>query len=316
MKKLTHTILRARKLEITILLCLLAIIALAGCADKGEKEQSASEAPSKAENHKTESSSADNEFAKLEETFDARLGVYAIDTGSGQVISYQEDERFAYTSTFKALASGALLQKNEIEDLNKVITYTEDELITYSPVTEKHVDTGMTLREIIEAAVRYSDNTAGNLLLNELGGPEGFEEALREIGDEVTEADRFEPTLNTAVPGDSQDTSTPKAVATSLKEFAVSDLLSEEKRAIFNDWLSGNATGDKLIRAGVPDDWKVGDKSGAGGYGTRNDIAVIWPPDREPIVIAILSSRDTEDATYDDALIAEAAKVVVNVLMK
>lgn len=195
-----------------------------------------------------------------------------------------------------------------------MITYTKDDLVTYSPITEKHLDTGMSLKDIADAAIRYSDNTAGNLLFNELGGPAGFEQALREIGDMVTESARFEPDLNFTVPGDSRDTSTPRAVATSLQAFVVGDLLSSEKQAIMRDWLVGNTTGNTLIRAGVPEGWVVGDKSGAGSYGTRNDIAIVWPPNRDPIIIAILSDRNSEDATYDDALIAEAAKIVINAL--
>lgn len=130
----------------------------------------------------------------------------------------------------------------------------------------------------------------------------------------VTESDRFEPDLNFIVPGDTRDTSTPRALATSLQTYVISDLLPSEKQALIKDWLVGNTTGDTLIRAGVPKDWVVGDKSGAGSYGTRNDIAIVWPPDRDPIVIAILSDRNIEDATYDDALIAEAAKIVINAL--
>ncbi|MDZ5610385.1 class A beta-lactamase [Bacillus pseudomycoides] len=254
------------------------------------------------------------EFVQLEKKFDARIGVYAIDTGTNRTVAYRPDERFAYTSTFKALAAGALLQKNSIDKLDKVITYTKDDLVTYSPITEKHVDTGMTLWEIADAAIRYSDNTAGNLLFKELDGPKGFEKKLRQIGDRVTKVDRFEPDLNEATPGDIRDTSTAKALATNLKAFTVGNILPTEKRKILTDWMRGNTTGDQLIRAGVPKDWEVGDKTGAGSYGTRNDIAIVWPPNREPIIIAILSSRDTKNATYNNELIAQAAKVTINAL--
>ncbi|WP_206427815.1 class A beta-lactamase [Bacillus sp. FJAT-42376] len=251
-------------------------------------------------------------FGQLEKQFDARLGVYAIDTGTNRTVVYRPDERFAYASTFKALAAGVLLKQNPIDSLDEVITYTKDDLVTYSPITEQHVDTGMTLREICDAAIRYSDNTAANLLLQKLGGPNGFEKGLREIGDHVTEADRFETDLNTAIPGDIRDTSTARALATSLKAFTVDGVLPNEKRAILTDWMRRNTTGDELIRAAVPKGWEVGDKTGAGDYGTRNDIAVIWPPNRDPIIIAILSTRDTKDATYDNELIAKAAKVALN----
>lgn len=252
------------------------------------------------------------EFSQLEKKFDARLGVYAIDTGTNQTIAYRPNERFAFASTYKTLAAGVLLQQNSIDTLNEVIKFTKEDLVDYSPVTEKHVDTGMTLGEIAEAAVRYSDNTAGNILFHKIGGPKGYENALRKMGDRVTMSDRFETELNEAIPGDIRDTSTAKAIATNLKELTVGNALPHQKRNILTDWMKGNATGDKLIRAGVPTDWVVADKSGAGSYGTRNDIAIVWPPNRSPIIIAILSSKDEKEATYDNQLIKEAAEVVVN----
>ncbi|MDM5239296.1 class A beta-lactamase Bla1 [Bacillus cereus] len=253
-------------------------------------------------------------FSQLEKKFDARLGVYAIDTGTNRTIAYRPNERFAFASTYKALATGVLLQQNSIDKLNEVITYTKDDLVEYSPVTEKHVDTGMTLGEIAEAAVRSSDNTAGNILFHKIGGPKGYEKALRQMGDRVTMSERFETELNEAIPGDIRDTSTAKAIATNLNAFTVGNALPDHKRKVLTEWMKGNATGDKLIRAGVPTDWVVGDKSGAGSYGTRNDIAIVWPPNRAPIIIAILSNKDEKEATYDNQLIAEAAEVIVNAL--
>jgi len=296
--------------HLTLLMLLATVMILSACAEK----DSSINALSKEENELEQRTNTDEKFAKLENQFDARIGVYAIDTGTNQTIEYRPEERFAFASTYKALAAATLLQQNSLEELKEVITYTEDDLVPYSPITEKHTDTGMTLLELSEAAVRFSDNTAGNLLFEALGGPEGFNQALSQIGDNVTQAVRFEPDLNAFTPGDTRDTSTPKALATSLQAFALSDLLSDDKRELFIDWLKGNATGDTLIRAGAPEGWVVGDKSGAASYGTRNDIAVVWPPNEEPIVIAIMSRHDTEDAKYDDKLIAEAAKVVLNVL--
>ncbi|WP_434221145.1 class A beta-lactamase [Heyndrickxia oleronia] len=268
----------------------------------------------KEQQNKTVDHSTNRKFAQLEKKFDARLGVYAIDTGTNKTITYRPDERFAYASTYKALAAGAVLQQYSMAQLDEVIHYSKDDLVSYSPITEQHIDTGMSLKEICEAAIRYSDNTAGNLLFHKLGGPSGFEESLRQIGDHVTIANRFETELNEAIPGDLRDTSTPRALATSLKAFTLSDLLPAKKRVILTDWMKGNTTGDKLIRAGAPKGWEVGDKSGAGSYGTRNDIAIVWPPNREPIIIAILSSRDTKDAAYNDELIARAAKLVFKAL--
>ncbi|MFS0557008.1 BBI family class A beta-lactamase [Brevibacillus sp. 179-C9.3 HS] len=295
---------QSRLFRFTMNTIFLTFITLTGC--------SSTETPlAKTE---TPPSAMDQKFAALENKFDARLGVYAIDTDTNLAVAYRHDERFAFASTYKALAAGALLHQKSLEELDKVISYTKDDLVTYSPITEKHVATGMTLREVADAAIRYSDNTAGNLLFKELGGPKGFESALRQIGDSVTTSERYETELNEAKPEDIRDTSTPKALATSLRAYTVGDVLSSDKQKILTEWLQGNTTGDKLIRAGVPKDWKVGDKTGAASYGTRNDIGIIWPPNKKPIVIAVLSSRDQQDATYDDALIAEATKVAVEAL--
>lgn len=250
-------------------------------------------------------------FEQLEKEYDARLGIYAIDTGTKETVEFREDERFAYTSTFKALAAAVLLKQNPISALEEIRTFTDEDIVTYSPITENFVNEGMSLGKIAEAAIQYSDNTAGNLLFEELGGPDGFEKALRESGDTITMADRIEPDLNEAIPGDSRDTSTPKALATTLEVFGISEYLPADKQEIFTNWLKGNTTGDSLIRAGVPEGWEVGDKSGAGGYGTRNDIAIVWPPNREPIIIAIMSSRNEENAKFNDELIAKATKVIV-----
>ncbi|MFC3997581.1 class A beta-lactamase [Nocardiopsis sediminis] len=255
--------------------------------------------------------SPDAEFERLEEEFDARLGVYAVDTGSEEDVAYNADERFAYASTFKALAAGAVLEQNSLEEMEEVVTYTEEDLVDYSPITEEHVDTGMTLMELCDAAVRYSDNTAANLLFEELGGPAGLGAALAGIGDEVTHVDRIEPELNEATPGDIRDTSSPRAMATSLGAYTLGDVLPEDKSAILVDLLKRNTTGDALIRAGVPEGWVVGDKTGAGHYGGRNDIAVIWPPEGDPILMAVMTSRNEQDAEYQDALVAEAAAVAV-----
>jgi beta-lactamase class A len=257
------------------------------------------------------STNLDETFATIESKYDARVGVYAIDTGSNQTIDYRSEERFAFASTYKALAAALVLKQNTMEELDEVITYTEDDLVSYSPITEKHVDTGMTLAKLGEAAIRTSDNTAGNLLFEELGGPEQFQQSLREIGDDVTQSDRYETALNEFTPGDPRDTSTPAALARNLQGFAVGDLLPDDKRKILIDWMKGNATGDTLIRAGAPEGWTVADKSGAGRYGTRNDIAVVRPPNREPIILVIMTRHDSEDADYDDTLIAEVAEATL-----
>lgn len=249
------------------------------------------------------------DLSALESRFDARVGVVAVDTGTGQTLTWRPDERFAFASTIKAPLAAAVLDRTTEAELDTRVTYTQADLVPYSPVTEQRVDSGMTLRELGDAAVRHSDNTAANLLLAEVGGPAGLEAALTEYGDDVTSVDRIEPDLNTAVPGDPRDTSTPAAMAATLRTVAVDDALEPDDRAQLLAWLRGNMTGDDVIRAGTPGGWEVGDKTGSGGFGTRNDIAVLWPPGgAAPVVLAVMSSREAEDAEPDDELLAEATR--------
>lgn len=254
------------------------------------------------------------DFSELEKRFDTRLGVFALDTGTKQTVSYRSDEHFAYASTHKALAVGALLMQKSMNDLSQVINYTRGDLVTYSPITKTHIGAGMTLKQLCDASIRYSDNTAANLILNQIGGPSGFKNSLRKIGDTITNPERLEPELNEVKPGEKHDTSTPRALATSLHAFTLGNVLSTEKRRLLVDWLKRNTTGDNLIRAGVPSGWKLADKTGSASYGTRNDIAIIWPEEGDPIVLAILSSRDKKDAEYNEKIIAAATKKVIEIL--
>ena len=292
------------------------LIVLTACsADDGRATAPAPPVPSRAMSPENAADDAVHAaFAQLERDFDARLGVYVIDTGSERTLTFRADERFAYASTFKALAAAAVLDRTSPAELDQVLRYSAADLVYWSPITERHVGIGMTLRDLCDAAVRYSDNTAANLLLRHLGGPAGLDAALAEIGDDVTRVERYEPEMSEFVPGDDRDTSTPRAFATDLRAYALGDALSDDDRALLTGWLRGNTTGAALIRAGVPDGWEVGDKTGNGTYGTRNDIAVLWPPDRAPLVLAIMSSRDEQDAEHDDALIARAAEVAVDAL--
>jgi len=258
--------------------------------------------------------SAQRTLSELERAHDARLGVYAVDTGTGRTVAYRADERFAYASTYKALAAAAVLDRTSKADLAKVVRYTAADVVDYSPVTAKHAGKGMPLGEIAEVAITYSDNTAGNLLFRELGGPDGWERIVRCLGDRVTEADRLEPVLNSAVPGDRRDTSSPRALATDLRAYTLGRELDAEDRSLLDTWLRGNTTGNATIRAGVPATWVVGDKTGSASYGTRNDIAVLRPPTGAPIVLAVLTTHDEADAATDDALVARAAAVVARTL--
>ncbi|WP_123748642.1 class A beta-lactamase [Saccharothrix texasensis] len=253
---------------------------------------------------------------ELERKFDARLGVYAVATGTGTTLAYRADEPFAFCSTFKGLAAAAVLHRNPLSHLDTVVTYTEDDLMASSAVTRRHVATGMTIRQVCDAAVRHSDGTAGNLLLRDLGGPAALTAYARGLGDTVTRSDRFEPDLTTAVPGDPRDTTSPRAIGVDYQRIVLGDALGPDQRAFLRDLLERNATeaGAHRVRAGVPRGWAVADKTGTGGYGTVNDIAVVWPPDAAPLVISIMSSKATADAARDQALLAEAAAYAVGAL--
>ncbi|MFE7455191.1 class A beta-lactamase, partial [Streptomyces griseus] len=247
-------------------------------------------------------------FEALEREYAARLGVHAVDTGTGTTVAHRDGERFAYASTFKALAAGAVLRRYGLGGLERVVTYRREDLVDHSPVTEKHVATGMSLGALCDAAVRFSDNTAGNLLFDAVGGPRKLQAVLAGLGDEVTRMVRRETELNEWTPGATRDTSTPRALAEDLRAFVLGDALRGPERARLTQWLTTNTTGGELIRAGVPKGWTVGDKTGAGStYGTRNDIAVVWPPDAAPLVLAVLSNRTAADADHDNTLIAKAA---------
>jgi beta-lactamase class A len=261
----------------------------------------------------TESSATDAAaFAKLETQFHAQFGLYAINTGTGQSVAYQADQRFAFCSTIKAFAASVLLQRDSDQQLSQVINYSKSDLVDYSPITSQHVATGMTLTSVLAAALEVSDNTALNLMLNQIGGPSALQAALRGLGDTTTNVDRAEPTVNSATPGDTRDTSTARALATDLRTFVLGNALSTSRRAQLVSWLKANTTGGPYIRAAVPSGWQVGDKTGNGDYGTRNDLAVLWPPTGAPIVIAVLSNRgDNPNAASDDALIADATKVAL-----
>ncbi|WP_199850579.1 class A beta-lactamase [Streptomyces sp. CMB-StM0423] len=255
---------------------------------------------------------ATREFKELERAHDARLGVYAVDTRTGREVAYRDGERFAFASTVKAFQAGAVLRQRKLSGLKKEITYDRSDLVANSPITEKHVDDGMTLGELCDAAVRYSDNAAANLLFEELGGPKALQSFLREnTGDDTSRMERIEPALSDWEPDSARDTSTPRALAGNLRAFVLGDVLGMPERARLAGWLRKNTTGDETIRAGVPKDWEVGDKTGtAATFGGRNDIAVVWRPDAAPLVMAVLSNATDRDAEPDDKLIAKAAAVV------
>jgi beta-lactamase class A len=253
-------------------------------------------------------------FVALERRHRARLGVYALATGTGATVAYRADERFALCSNFKTLAVAAVLHQNPLGHLDKRVTYTKADVDSISPITENHVATGMTIRQLCDAAIRHSDGTAGNLLVRDIGGPARLNAYLRELGDTVSRMDRYEPGLNRDRPKDPRDTTTPRAIATDHDKLVLGDALTAGKRALLNGWLERNTTGGERIRAGLPKGWKVADKTGTGDYGRANDVAVVWPSHAAPLVVAIMSDRSGYHTPPEDVLIAEATRKVVSAL--
>lgn len=255
-------------------------------------------------------------LAKLEASSGGRLGVSAIDTTNNKLIQYRAKERFPMCSTSKVMAVSTILNKSmkDRSFLQKNIIYTQQDLDNshYAPVTIKNLSNGMSIGDLCAATITYSDNTAMNLLLREIGGPKAVTAYARSIGDETYRLDRFEPELNTAIPNDSRDTTTPYSMEESLKNLVLGNLLAFPQREQLQTWLKNNTTGDTRVRAGVPKNWIVGDKTGSGSYGTINDIAVIWPPKCDPIVVAVYYTQDKKDAKTNKNVIASATHIIVD----
>ena len=256
-------------------------------------------------------------IAALEQRISARIGMAALDTGSGKRLDYRSEERFPMCSTFKFLAAAAVLKRvDEKQDqLDRFIRYGAKDILEYAPVTKAHLeDGGMKLGALCAAAIEQSDNTAGNLLLDVIGGPAGLTSFVRSIGDEMTRLDRKEPELNSAIPGDERDTTTPAAMSADMQRLVLGNVLIESSRHQLEDWLQHNETGALMIRAGVPKTWIVGDKTGRCANGATNDVAIIRPPGRAPIVIAVYSIGSKAPADDRVAIVAEAARTVVEFL--
>jgi beta-lactamase class A len=260
---------------------------------------------------------AEAELAKLETRFAGRIGVYAVDTGTGTTIAHRSGERFPMCSTFKMLAAAAILRSRQAEPglLDRVVRYDAAKVVSVSPVTEQHVADGMTISALCEAAVTRSDNNAANLLLEQLGGPHAITGFARALGDPVTRLDRWEPELNVVPPGEVRDTTSPERMAANLRALVLGDALDPAGRDLLTGWLVANKTGDTRIRAGLPRSWRVGDKTGGGARGESSDIAVTWPPERDPLVITVYTVPDDPSRDADHAVLAAAASTVADALV-
>ncbi|MYM24361.1 class A beta-lactamase [Duganella sp. FT135W] len=249
-------------------------------------------------------------LARLEKESAGRLGVAALNTADGRTVLHRADERFPFCSTFKMMLSAAILSR-EPALLKKRIAYDKSDLVSYSPVTSKHVGEGMTVAELCEATLQISDNAAANLLMKQIGGPAAVTAYARSIGDTEYRQERWETELNTALPGDPRDTTTPLAMAKSLQKLVLGEALPTAARKQLKDWMLGNTTGATRIRSGVPAGWPVADKTGSGDYGSVNDIAVIWPPGKAPIVLAVYITQPNKDDKTRPEIHGDVAKIVI-----
>jgi beta-lactamase class A len=258
-------------------------------------------------------------LVNLEQKSGGRLGVHVIDTASGRTLSHRADERFAMCSTFKLPLAAAILRAADQGKLklDTVVPYGKDDMVYYAPVTEKNLDKGgMPIGDLAEAAQKTSDNVAANLLVKQLGGPAGFTQFFRDIGDDVTRLDRYEPAMNAGgVEGDERDTTTPKAMAETIRKLLLGEVLSREAATTLRTWMIDTKTGLKRLRAGLPAEWTAGDKTGTamnGKLAKYNDIAIVWLTDRAPLVITAYfnvpqTSEDIEDRYQ--AVLAEVGRI-------
>ena len=252
-------------------------------------------------------------FDHIESGSGGRLGVAVNDTATGQHYGHRANERFPMCSTAKVLGCGAMLARVDAghDDLNRRIRFTTKDLVTYSPITKDRVGArGMTLAELCQAALTVSDNTAANLIVASLGGTSAVTAFARSLGDPLTRLDRIETALNEARPDDVRDTTTPAAMAANLAALVIGDGLSRRSRNQLAAWLVACQTGGAKLRATLPSDWRVGDKTGSGGFGTSNDIAVIWPPERKPLIVCVYLTETKAGSNNSDKTIAAVSSTV------
>jgi beta-lactamase class A len=253
------------------------------------------------------------QIAALEAQLGGRIGLAAIDTGGGARISYRGDERFALCSTFKWILAAAVLAREDHSPgiLRQRLAYGPEVLLPHSPVTGAHVAEGsLSVMDLTQAAVETSDNAAANLLLKFLGGPAALTGYMRSIADRTTRLDRTETSLNENLRGDPRDTTTPNAMRAMMQAVLIGDALSGASREMLLTWLKGCQTGLARLRAGLPPGWLAGDKTGTGDNAAANDVAIAWPPQRAPILIAAYLSESRAPADALDAAHARLGGIV------
>lgn len=252
-------------------------------------------------------------LATLEAERGGRLGVSVLDAGTRRRLDHRADERFPMCSTHKFLTAAAVLDRVDrgALELDRKVAFTSADLLAYAPIVRQHVEAGrMTVEALAAAATAWSDNTADNLLLALLGGPAGWTRHARSLGDGVSRLDRIEPALNTGIPGDPRDTTSPAAMVRNLDAILLGTALSQDSRARLESWMLDSPVTGALLRAGLPKGWRVADKSGAGDNGTRNDIAMIVRPGAAPLLAAVYCTQVPGDLAARDRLLADTARIV------
>ena len=257
------------------------------------------------------------ELRALEREHGARLGVFAWNTSTNETVLHRAGERFPICSLFKTVAVAAVLRDLDRDGtyLRTTIRYTRDDIAGagHVPVTglPQNLEQGMTVEELCAATITFSDNGAANLLLRELGGPAAITRFCRSLGDDITRLDRWEPDLNSAEPDRITDTTTPLAIGRTYARLTLTRALGTADRERLTGWLLANTTGDRRLRAGLPADWRVAEKTGSGSYGTTNDAGIAWPPGRGPVVLAVLATKPADaQAPADEPLLAKTARIV------
>jgi beta-lactamase class A len=259
-------------------------------------------------------------FAGIEAARGGRLGVAVLDTATGRQAGYRQDELFPIASTYKMLAAAAVLARADrgLDGMERRVRFTREDLVTSSPVTEKQVGgEGMTLAALCEAAIVTSDNTAGNLLFDAVGGPAGLTAWLRTLGDRVTWLDRKETALNEAHPGDPRDTTSPAAMLADIHALTLGSVLCESAKQSLQGWLRGCKTGNARLRAGLPQGWSAGEKTGSAENGTSNDAGLLWPPNgAAPVLVAAYLTGGSTDSAVRDAALADVGAAVAEAFPK
>lgn len=248
----------------------------------------------------------------LERAYGGRLGVSFLDIESGRRLDHRGDERFPMCSTFKWIAAALVLSRVDRgeEQLDRRIPVSKSDLVAYSPAAEKNVGgDGMSMAELCHAAVTLSDNAAANLILANVGGPSGLTRFVRNVGDTITRLDRIEPQLNEGEPGDPRDTTSPVAMLDTLRKLVLGDALSIKSRGQLTAWLVANTTGGKRLRAGLPANWRIGDKTGSSSAGITNDVAIAWPSRGGPLLVAAYYAESAGDDSARNAVIAEVGRI-------